>query len=178
MIEPDYYYRFEQGKQNVTIGSGICYGICLYLAKKIRNKNDTGSVYETLSGELKNNRTRVIQSGISKQKHENQDRRKKTSVPLPTGRPLIIMCNTNADSGYCSRYSILSYVNPFSWFGNHACLLWHNEEGTVIFDPNSGLTGWKKIHDPDFSDLQDMLDWGYKRIKSPRPVYVWGAQLG
>ncbi len=171
------YYRWEQGKQKRSVGGGICYGLCLALGKKINGKRTAEDAYNTIEKNLIWP-GRIFDEGYQKQKNQPQYSRKKAQEPAPKGRPLIVQCNINADAGWCTRYSLGSYLNPFSWFGNHACLVFHQEDSTnlVLFDPNTGLTGWSGINQLTFSDLGKMLDFGYKRIGQKRPVYAWGFQ--
>jgi len=175
ILKPSYYYTWIQGKQNLTVGAGICYGVCVILGKKLKS-SELNTNYISIMNSLKNNCTRTLQSGISKQKSEQQYSRNRLEPPLPKETPIIILCNTSSSSGWCGRYSVFSYLNPFAWFGNHACLLWYNDQGTLIFDPNTGLSLWPKVNNPDYDSVMSMIDWGYRNISSPLPIYVWGFQ--
>lgn len=174
MSQPSRYYVWEQARQKLTVGAGVCYGLCVTLGKKVPHSSDLDETYGSIESILRNP-TRILNSGIAKQKSEQQYSRKRLQE-LPENEAIIICCNTSSSSGWCTRYSIMSYANPFAWFGNHACLLWHNQDGSLIFDPNTGLSLWPKEKDPDYSSVMRMLDWGYHRIGSPRPIYVWGFE--
>lgn len=174
MSRPSKFYRWEQGRQALTVGKGVCYGLCIALGKLARNTQDLPGAYDKLVKNLAS--TGTLHKGMSAQRTEDQDSRNKISLPLPPNIPLVILCNTASTSGYLTRYSLLSYLNPFAWFGNHACLMWHGEGGTLIFDPNTGVALWPTITHPDYAAVMKMLDWGYTSVGQPCPVYVWGFQ--
>lgn len=177
MEKPTAYYPWSQGRQKRGVGQGVCYGLCVRLAKKVKTSSNYSDCFERLHKELKNRGTATLNSAISQQKYQLQSSRPRVEPPLPKKTPLIICCNTQSTPGWFTRYNILSYLNIYAWFGDHACLMWHDDGGTTIFDPNFGLACWKDKTNPTSADIQDMLDWGYiKELKIDRSIWVWGFQ--
>ena len=178
MTKPADFFRWEQGRQRVTVGKGICYGLCIKVGKQFPNSSQgCQGLYNGVVKQLANKTQRTLQSSSSSQKGEDQSSRPYVNPPnLPQHQPIIIFCNISVGGGFCTRYSIASYFYPFSYMADHACLLWHGADGTVVFDPNSGVSIWPNITNPGYQSVQTMLDYGYRKVGFDRPVYVTSFQ--
>src|ERR1700730_16296136 len=129
--------KWDQGDQNLTVGKGICFGLCKSLAKDFKNTKDSEKFYDALQGSLFNKTTRTLQSGINAQEKLSKWGATTIKPPFPDDTILLINCNISVSSGSCTRYSLSSYLNPFSYMGNHSCLLRiGGDGGVVLFEPN------------------------------------------
>ncbi|SAL75335.1 hypothetical protein AWB69_09302 [Caballeronia udeis] len=143
--KPTEHFQWSQGSQKVTVGRGVCFGLCKKIGQTLQQSGGlTGeNAYKSIVKQL--GKTGTLQSASGKQATLSQSGTA-AKPPFPTDTALIVFCNISVSEGFCSRYSLGSYLYPWSWIPDHACLLRLNSDGSVVlFDPNWGVSRWDNM---------------------------------
>lgn len=174
-MKPTAFYSYNQGKQNLTVGKGICYGYCKTLGKEVRDGITVDDACNKIYKAIASNNTRTMQSSTSKQKTSDQSG-ESISIDKLDDIPVVLCCNISSGFGTCTHFSLPSYVCLNRWWADHACLIYKSGDQLMIFDPNTGLSRWTIPTTLTYALLNEMLEYGYKRQKNARPVYSTSLQ--
>ncbi len=168
-LRPKFKIDYDQSKH---IDVGVCYGMCrriLELDGHATNARTLEKAFEILRNRI-HSRTFLLK-GLTAQVNRRQTGRNYVSYPLSQQRFYIVSCNISLSAGYCTPYSLASYVTPSGWSPDHAVLLLGVDGGTLMFDPNWGCAAWESLPIEILrrKQLEELIGGGYK---PSFPVYV------
>ncbi len=172
-VPPKYLFRFNQAHYLTRRELGVCYGMCRIILEHVGwvpQATDLKKAFDGIQGKI--NTDLFIDRSRTAQKKRRQTGRPVVPLPLKERIFYIGGCNISLAYGYCTYYSLSSYVTPSAWMADHAVLLVGIEGGTIILDPNWGCAAWDglDIRLLKRRTIEELVGGGYN--SGSGPIYL------
>jgi hypothetical protein len=146
------FVAFDQSDYLDESNYGICYGLCRGVIESNAGNNmyrrDFDGCYNRIAELFGGGDATLpfVNRGAKLQVARNQRKRKWVSFyqNLETYK-LYILGVKECTPGYCTRYSLGSYLTYGDWSSNHAVLIGGTNDRVLVFDPNVGLCLYQNV---------------------------------